>query len=105
MSSYLKALIVIILFYLLTLLQTSFFVHFTVWGLVPNLVLLAVILWNLFEDSKSPLGVFSALIGGFYLDVFSNRFFGFNVLVLLIIALVIKLVIKRHVRIPFIEKT
>lgn len=99
-----KVLISVILFYFLALTQTSFLVHFTVWGIVPNLVLGLVILWNIFENSRDNFGLYNAVIGGFFLDVFSNRFIGFNILILVILAILIKIFFRRYVRIPFIEK-
>jgi len=99
-----KILISIIIFYFFVLLQTSFLVHFSIWGIIPNFILILVIFWNFFENSKKFLGLHNALIGGFFLDIFSNRIIGFYILILLAVAVFIKLVIKKHVRIPFIEK-
>ena len=93
-----KILILIIALYCLTLFQTSFFVHFSIFGVIPNFVLIAVILWNFFEQPKSNLGIYSALIGGFFLDVFSGRPIGFYILIF------IKFILKKHVRIPIIER-
>ena len=100
-----KILISIIVFYFLVLIQTSFLVHFNILGIVPNLVLISVVLWNLFEKSKNYSGLYAALIGGFFLDIFSSRFIGFYVLILFTLAIFIKLIFKRYVRIPFIEKS
>jgi rod shape-determining protein MreD len=100
-----KILISIIVFYFLVLIQTSFWVHFNILGIVPNLVLISVILWNLFEKSKNYFGLYAALIGGLFLDIFSNRFIGFYILISLALAVFLKLVFKRYVRIPFIEKS
>ncbi len=103
-----RAIALIILFYFLALLQTSFLVHFNMgrWlGWTPNLIFILVIFWSLFGKSEDFLGVFNALIGGFFLDVFSNRIIGFNILILLAIVLFIKLVFKKYVRIPTLKKT
>ncbi len=100
-----KILISIIVFYFLVLIQTSFLVHFNILGIVPNLVLISVVLWNLFEKSKNYFGLYAAFIGGFFLDIFSSRFIGFYVLILFALAIFIKLIFKRYVRIPFIEKS
>jgi len=101
-------LILIIFFYILALLQTSFFIHFSVflkswanWAL--NLIFISVILINLFEAGKSYFGYISSLIGGFFLDIFSNsfieiNFFGFYIIILTLITLFIKLILKRYVR-------
>lgn len=93
----------VLLFYALVLLQASFLVNFTAWGYVPNLILIAVLLLNIF-NSDIKLGVETALIGGFFLDIFSSNFFGFWVLILLAAALFIQLILKRYVQIPSIAK-
>lgn len=99
-----KILILSIAFYCLILLQTSFLVHFSIFGIIPNFVLIVVILWNFFEQPKSDLGIYSALIGGFFIDVFSSRPIGFYILILVILAIFIKFILKKHVRIPIIER-
>lgn len=101
---YKKILISIIVFYLLVLVQTSFLVHFTIFDAVPNIVLILVVAWNLLEKRKNYLGIINALIGGFFLDIFSNHFIGFYVLILVGLAIFIKLIFKRYVQIPFIDK-
>lgn len=99
-----KLLISIIILYFLTLVQTSFLVHFIIWGMVPNLILLLVIVWNIFEKTENKIGLYNGIIGGFFLDIFSNCFIGFNILILLVIVLFIKFIFRRYVRIPFLEK-
>jgi len=99
-----KILISIIVFYFLVLIQTSFLVHFNILGIVPNLVLISVVLWNLFEKSKNYFGLYVALIGGFFLDIFSNYFIGFYILILFTLVIFLKLVFKKYVRVPFTEK-
>lgn len=93
----------VLLFYLFALLQTTFLVNFNLWGYVPNLILITVILLNIFK-SNIKLGTTTALIGGFFLDVFSNDLFGFWILISLIIAILIQYILKRYVRLPKIEK-
>lgn len=93
-----KILILIIFFYILILFQTSFLIHFPILGLIPNLVLISVILLNLFEKPQNYSGYFSAFIGGFFLDIFSENFIGFYVLISLGLAVFIKLILKRYVR-------
>ena len=87
-----KITIFILFFYLLVLLQTSFFPHF-----LPNLVLIAIILINFFEEPKTLLGVFLAFFGGFFLDIFSENFFGFWTLISITISIFIKFVFKKYV--------
>ena len=91
----------IVVLYFLALFQTSFLVHFRILGYVPNLVLFFVVIWNLLEDGKNSTGGFVSLIGGFFLDVFSNHFIGFNILILVLISLAIKLILKKYVGLSF----
>lgn len=93
-----KTLLLIIFFYILVLLQTSFLAHFHIWGAVPNLVVIIVILINLFEKPQENSGIFSAVIGGFFLDIFSSHFIGFYILILVGLSLFIKFVFKKYVR-------
>lgn len=99
-----KILIFIAVFYFLALIQTSFMVHFSVWGLIPNLIFLLVIVWNIFEKSKNNFGIYQATMAGFFLDIFSSRVIGFNVIILIFLAVIIKLFLKSYVRIPFLEE-
>ncbi len=88
----------IILFYFLTLFQISFLA-----GRI-NLVFFLVIIWNILEEKENNLGIFNALIAGFFLDIFLDKFIGFNIIILVIMAFLIKYLIRQHVRIPFFEK-
>ncbi len=92
--------LLIIIFYFLTLFQASFFIHL-------NLVLGVVILINLFEKPEDKVGLLAAFLGGIFLDIFSisnDLFFGFYTLISIIISLFIKLTLKRHVRIPIAKR-
>jgi hypothetical protein len=96
-----------VILYVLTLFQTSFLVHFGISGFLPNVVLIAVIFVNLFSSSPKDK-IISALVGGFYLDVFSlnnaGGFFGFYFLVMLGLFLFLKIISEKYVRIPVIKK-
>ncbi len=92
-----KIVILTLTFYFLVLLQTSFFVHFKLWGFVPNLVLVSVILINIFEKPVSPAGLLAGFIGGFFLDIFSPGPIGLYVLAYSVLSLFIKLVLKKYV--------
>lgn len=98
-----KIFIFIIIFYFFVLVQTSFLIYFKVWNMVPNLILFLVVVWNVFEKADNRFGLYQAIIGGFFLDIFSNRFIGFNILILVISVILIKLFFRRYVRIPFFE--
>lgn len=95
-----KILLLIVFFYILAISQTSFFIH---WKIIPNLILIAVILINLFESPKEDSGLFAALWAGLFWDVFSQSPFGFYTLILLMVALFIKLIFKKYVRIPSLK--
>lgn len=83
----------------MALLQTSFLVHFNIFGIYLNIILILVILINFFEKTQN-YGLFAAFIGGFFLDIFSVGLIGYQVLILLGISLVIKIFLKRYVRSP-----
>jgi len=103
-----KIIFLTLILYFLTLFQTSFFAHFRLFGVTLNLVLILIIVFNILEKSEEKLGILSAFLGGFFLDIFSigsqNLFFGFYTLLSLILALFIKLILKRYVRIPVAKK-
>jgi len=93
--------LIFISFYILFLLQTSFLTYFNVAGMIPNLILISVILINFFEKPGQYLGLFSAAIGGFFLDMFSDaplNFIGFHILIFLLISVFIKYLFKKHVQ-------
>lgn len=91
--------ILIIFFYLTVLLQTSFFPHFPM-GHLLNFVLVLIIIINLFEAQEGKLGLVGAFFGGFFLDIFSEIFLGFWVIILFTIAVFIKFVLRKYVRLP-----
>jgi len=99
-----KILIWTIVYFIFSLLQTSFLVHFGLLGKYLNLILISVIIYNLIENRNNLFGLSNAIIGGFFLDIFSSQFFGFYILILLTIAITIKFVFKEYVKIPLIEK-
>jgi len=102
-----KIIFLVLLFYFLVLIQTSFLVHLNWQGIVPNLVLIALIFINLFERPEKKIGIISGFFGGFYLDIFSISsygFFGFYTLISLSLSLFIKFILRKHVRFPIIKK-
>jgi len=94
----------ILSFYILALLQSSFLVHFDISGYVLNFILIVTIFINLFEKPQKNLGIISAFIGGFFLDIFSENFLGFYILILLAISIFIKFILKRYVRVPITKR-
>lgn len=99
-----KFLILILLFYLLALFETSFLIHFEELSRVPSLILILTILLNFLEKPKKNSGVFSAFVGGFFWDIFSSRPIGFHILILIILAIFIKLILSKYVRIQITKK-
>jgi len=100
-----KFLVLSLLLYILCLLQTSFLVSFSARGFVLNLVLIAVILINMLENPREMTGIFLAVSGGLFLDIFSERFFGFWIAILLLSAIFLKFVLKEYVRLPAAKRT
>ncbi len=100
-----KFILITIILYFLTLFQTSFLVHFAVFGRTPNLVALIAVLWSIFEKKEKLGGFYVAVIAGLFLDIFSNGFIGTNIVILAIIAALIKFVVKKYVKIPFFEES
>lgn len=96
-----NSILLILVLYLLSLIQTSFLVHFNILGIVPNLILIAVILISLFT-SYYWWGVSSAFVGGFFLDIFSGNFIGFHILILLGLVFFIQFILKKYVQ-PVIQ--
>lgn len=96
-----KIIFFIFIFYLLTLIQASFLVHFSVRGFVLNLVFITVILINLLNLPRWQK-LSSVIMGGFFLDVFSLDnaigFFGFYTLILVACYFLLKIVSEKYVR-------
>jgi len=99
--SVVKNIAIALAFYCFALIQSSFLIHFNIYGFVPNLILISVLLLNLFESPEKKSGLFFSAFGGFLVDVFSNRPIGLNLLIYLVLAFAIKYLLKNHVRISF----
>lgn len=91
------------LLYVAFLIQSSFFIHFPIFGVTPNLVLLGVLGISVFVSEKSPLDIIAAIAGGTILDIFSSSFFGYWIGILLVLVLIMRFFIRKYVRFsPFI---
>ena len=99
-----KIFLLILFFYLTVLFQTSFFPHFS-FGYFLNLILVFTIFINFFELKEEKTGLFSAFFGGLFLDIFSENFIGFWVLILMAISIFIKFIFKKHVQFPIFRKS
>ncbi|MFH1423847.1 MAG: rod shape-determining protein MreD [Candidatus Nealsonbacteria bacterium] len=92
-----RVLIILVVFYLLALLQTSFFIHFRIWGIVPNFILISAVLINVFEKPQKNTGIIAGFIGGLFLDIFSSGFIGFYALILPALSFLIKIIFRKYV--------
>ena len=99
-----KIFFAIILTVISTIIQVSFLPHFPILNRTFGLVLLVVLFWNLYEDRTKMLGIFIATLGGLLLDIFSDGIIGYQISIYLVMAILIKEVVKRHVRIPFAKE-
>jgi len=95
-----QVLILLVIFYLLALLQTSFFIHFKIWGIIPNFILISALLINVFEKPQKNTGMLAGFIGGFLLDIFSSNPIGFYALILLTLSFLIKIIFRKYVWSP-----
>jgi hypothetical protein len=88
----------------LALFQAGFAAHLALfggrWFEWVNFVSLPVVLIAIFERRRRNFSWFAAVFGGFFLDIYSSRFFGFWIIALAVLVLIIKLGIKKYVRIP-----
>lgn len=90
-----KIIILVLLFCFFILLQNSFFIHLSIYGAVPNFVLILVCLVSFFSyhgNTKLDKNyyekyddIFLIIIAGFLTDIFSSSFFGASALYFLII--------------------
>ena len=85
-----KFLLVILFFYILSLLQTSFFASFAILGKIPNLILVSAVFFLILENPKENFGFFVAGSGGFFIDIFSNYPLGAAIIFMLFLAFVLK---------------
>lgn len=94
-----KILFFLLIFYVLVLVQTSFFTHFNIFGQVPNLILIALFLIIIFDRGISGFFPFEAILAGLFLDIFSYRFLGVSIFLLCLASIFsqeILKVVKEH---------
>jgi len=86
-----KHLIIFILFYFFAVLQNSFFVHFNLFGAVPNLVFILFCLVVFYEDKKSYIQLIAySILAGLLLDFYLQTYFGTSIVLLLVLGFCIK---------------
>ena len=91
---WIRLLIIFLLFTLLVILQTSFLVHFNIMGAMLNLIFILYFVVVFFEGSQKYIqGIFSAIVAGFFLEIFSSFYFGVLFVSLLIIVFILKYIL------------
>jgi rod shape-determining protein MreD len=79
----------IFLFYLFAVLQNSFFVHFSLFGAVLNIVFIFFFLLVFFQKKASYYKIiFYSIFAGLFLDFFSYTYFGVSIILLLFVGLI-----------------
>lgn len=90
-----------IFFYFLNLFQISFLGALDFWPHWLNFSVLITIIICVFEESKKLLGLFAAFWAGLFLDIYSGSvFFGLFTIIFLLIAIFLKLILYRYVKLP-----
>lgn len=74
-----------ILFWMLALLQASFFSGLHILGAVPNLVFILLFCLVFFSEQKFWEYILWAVVAGFFLDIYSSFYFGISIIALLIV--------------------
>jgi hypothetical protein len=89
---------------MLAVAQTSLAPHLALfrypWFEWVNFVDVAVVVIAVFEKRSRRFSWIAAVLGGFFLDLYSTRFFGIWILAMLAAVAFIKLTLKKYVRIP-----
>lgn len=98
------ALFLIPLFFILTLVQTSFLVHFSVAGFILPAVFIVVSVLALLEPPASLSALLGAVIGGVSLDAVSSHFFGYWTAILIALSFGISYIMRAYVRLPLLKK-
>lgn len=83
-----KYVITTIIFFILALLQASFFSYFSVLGVVPNFVFILFFLILFFYKKDRIFIIFNAIVAGFCLDIFSTSIFASSIVSFLIISFI-----------------
>ncbi len=95
----LKILAIIVFFYILILLQTSFLIHFNIIGGLVNysLILIPLLAISFLTPRQQWVDVAGAFSAGFFLDIFSGSFIGLHILILVSLVFFIKFILKKHI--------
>jgi hypothetical protein len=99
-----KIVFIIFLLCLLALIQMGFLARLDLignsWLRYFNIIIMFVVIFAFFERRKENASFTAAVFGGVLLDLYSENFFGFWVLILLTVVLLTKFVVRKYVRVP-----
>lgn len=98
-----QAFFLIFIFVFLALLQTSFLAHFALQGFVIPLAIIGVVILGVFAR-VSFVGLLGVFVGGLVLDVFSQHFFGYWTLVVVLVFCVVSFFTHTYVRFPILKR-
>jgi len=98
----LRILTIIIFFYFLVLLQTSFLIHFNIVGGLINyiIILIPLLVISFLTPQNQREDIVAAFSAGFFLDIFSGQPIGVSILIFLSITLFVKFILKKHINLP-----
>lgn len=98
-----QAFFLILVFFALALLQTSFLAHFSIQGFGIPIVMIAVFALSACVPASSAalVGVFA---GGVLLDIFSQHIFGYWTILLVLLFCVVSFIMHTYVRLPFLKR-
>lgn len=90
--------------YALSLIQFSFLPALFPFVLMPNLLMVFTIIFNIFEDPNSDEGFFLALIAGLINDFLSPHPFGLYIIIFFAVTYFIKFILKNYVQPSFVRR-
>jgi rod shape-determining protein MreD len=86
---WLKLSITLLFFYVFAVAQTSFFLHFNIWGIGPDFIFILFFILIFFSaaDKKnlSWENLLYSVVAGFFLDISSYSYFGISIFLLIVI--------------------
>lgn len=85
-----KYLLLVVAFYFISVIQSSFLSHFVVFGVAANLSLVLVCLITFLSNTRSYAGVVAATASGVFLDLLGGSFFGVSIFAMLLAYLIVK---------------
>lgn len=89
-----KFLLFSLIFYILALVQTSFLPRFSIFGQIPNLILITLFLIIIFDEGAVGIFPFEAALSGLFLDIFSRRLLGVSIFLLCLASIFLQEILK-----------